>query len=715
VLYLSGVTVNSMVLAGLAVALAVVIDDAVASVENIVRRLRQHRLAHSSESFAHITREAALEMRGTLLFATTILLLIAMPALFIGGTIGAFLQPVATAYGLTLLVSMVVALTVTPALGVMLLPSSPLEGTQSAVIAQLQHGFGSALSRVVENPRPAFLAACILALAGLAMFLALENQSLIPAFQERDLRVEVEGAPGASLPAMTQLATQASHELRSIPGVRTVSAHVGRAVLSDKVNNVNNGEIWVSLDRDADYEATVDRVQQVVEGYAGIDMDAGTYIKSCVIDPQRIGGEGVSDEDLVVRIYGDDWNTLRTKAEEVKKGLEEISGITKAEMELPIEEPQVEIEVDMEAAKKYGVKPGEVRRTATTLISGLEVGYLFEQQKVFDVVVWGVPDIRRDLTTIENLSIETPGGPVQLKDVAKVRVVSTPKSIKRETVARYVEVGANVSGRDIASAAADVERRLKEIEFPLEYRAELLRSSGERMAARNRAISAAVSAAIGIFLVLQACLGSWSLAAVMFLTLPAAVAGGVLVALAFGGSISLGAILGLVGLAGLAVRNGLGLVKHYQRLALAPEEKQAAINGSALRSQYDTRRVESTSADDAAIFAPGVVQRGTWDRFTPMLMTAVVTAVAVLPLLLIGNVPGNEVLRPMAAVILGGLVTTTLYSLFCVPAMYLLFTPGRASELEDLEVSLVGEQELQESISAPRALEKETQQANVSN
>jgi CzcA family heavy metal efflux pump len=715
VLYLSGVTLNAMVLAGLVVAIGVVIDDSVASVENIARRLRQHRQASSSESFAHITREAAHEMRGTLLFATTILLLIAMPALFIGGTIGAFLQPVATAYGLTLLVAMLVALTVTPALGVMLLPSSPLEGTQSAVVAQLQRGFGSVLERVVENPRPAFLAACVIALAGLAMFLALEHQSLIPTFQERDVLVQVEGSPGASLPSMTHLATQASHELRAIPGVRGVSAHVGRAVLSDKVNNVNNGEIWVSLDRDADYDATIDRIQQVVEGYAGIDMDSGTYLTSCIIDPQRIGGEGVHDEDMVVRIYGDDWNTLRAKAEEVKKGLEEVGGITHAELELPVEEPQVEIEVDMEAAKKYGVKPGDVRRAATTLLSGLEVGYLFEQQKVFDVVVWGVPNIRRDLTTIENLSIETPTGNIKLKDVANVRVVSTPKVIKRETVARYVEVGANVSGRDIASAAADVERRLKEIEFPLEYRAELLRSSTERMAARNHAIGAAITAAIGIFLVLHACVGGWTLAAVIFLTLPAAIAGGVLVALASGGSTSLGAILGLIGALGIAIRNGLTLIKHFQRLAQAPADNQAAANGSALRPTFESRRIDSTSADDAAIFAPGVVQRGTWERFTPILMTAVITAAAVLPLLLMGNVPGSEVLRPMAAVILGGLVTTTLYSLFCIPAMYLLFTPSRASELEDLAVSLVGEQELRESISAARASETEAQQPSITN
>jgi Cu/Ag efflux pump CusA len=248
----------------------------------------------------------------------------------------------------------------------------------------------------------------------------------------------------------------------------------------------------------------------------------------------------------------------------------------------------------------------------------------------------------------------------------------------------------------------------------LEYRAELLRSSAEQLAARNRAISASITAAVGIFLVLQACVGSWSLATALFLTLPAAVAGGLLVALAAGGGISLGAVLGLVAVLGVAVRNGLTLVKHFRYLALAPADTLAATNGTGMRAQYESRHMASSCPDDdAAIFAPGVVQRGTWERFTPILMTAVITTVAVLPLLLMGDVAGNEVLRPMAAVILGGLVTATLYSLFCVPALYLLFMPSRTAELEDLEVSLMGEQELRESIAAARAPEKEAQQANV--
>jgi Cu/Ag efflux pump CusA len=703
VLHMYGVTINAMVLAGLVMALGVVIDDAVINVENIVRQLRLRRQANSVESFAHIVRGAALELRGTMMFATTIMLLAVMTAYFLSGTYGAFLQPTATAYIVAVLASMFVALTVTPALGVMLLPTSPLNVNQSAVIGQVQHGYGNTLSRIIDNPRPAFAVACLATLVGLGLFLSFQGKPPIPTFKERDLLVEMETAPGTSLPAINELMTKLSKELQSIPGVRSVAGHAGRAVMSDMVKDVNTAQLIVGLESNANHDQILDQVRQVVGGYPGADIDAHTYLKSCVTDPQRIGTE-VHENDIVVRIYGDDWKILRDKAEEVKLALDSIDGIDAAEKQLPLEEQQIEIEVDLERAKAHGVKPGDVRRAATTLISGLEVGYLYEQQKVFDVVVWGTPNIRSDLSQIENLMIDAPGGgQVVLKDVADVRRVSTPTNIKRETVARYVEVTADAKGRSVAAVAGDVERRIAEIEFPLEYRAELLRSSSERVAARNRAIGAAIAAAIGIYLVLQACVGSWGLATALFLTLPAAVAGGALAALALGGAWSLGAIFGFIAVLGVAVRNGLGLIKQYQILAMAPA---AADVGTSRRGSRGRMETAVADANDEAIFAPGVVQRGTWDRFQPILMTAVVTALAVLPLAFMGDRAGAEILRPMALVILGGLVTSTLYSLFAVPAMFLLFTPARGPELEDLETSLVGEEELRETIAPRKAVEK---------
>ena len=322
VLYLSGAAANAMILAGIAVAIGIVVDDAVTEVENVVWRLRQHRQGSSSKSFARIILEASLELRGTILYSTAIMLLIALPAFFLAGSNGAFLHSAAIGFCLAIVASMVVALTITPALCVMLLPSSPLAGHQSTIVVQSQHAYGSALSRLVENPRPVFVAACVIALGGLAMLLTLDRGSFIPTLKERDLVVEVEASPGTSHPAMNRIASQATRQLRAIPGVRTVSAHIGRAVLSDQVGDVNSGELWVSLDRDADYDAVAGRIQQVMDGYAGLDVDVRTYLDASVADRQ----DDAHDQDVVVRIYGDDWKILRAKAEEVYKALGGIQG-----------------------------------------------------------------------------------------------------------------------------------------------------------------------------------------------------------------------------------------------------------------------------------------------------------------------------------------------------------------------------------------------------
>lgn len=713
VLYLNGVALNAMILAGLVVALGAVIDDAVVDVENIVRRLRQHRRTSSHKSFARVVLEGSLELREPLLYATAILLLIALPTFFLGGVTGTFLKSIATGFGLALIASTLVALTATTALGVMFLPSCPVDGHRSAVVEQIRHGYGSLLSRIVKTPGPAFAIACVLAGVTYLTFLFNHQVSTLPNFKERDLLVEVESAPGTSHPAMARIASQATHELSSIQGVRAVSAQIGRAMLSDRVGDVNKGQLWVSLNRDADYDATVDRIHQVVEGYAGFDIDTRTYLKACVTDPID-GATADGDEAIVIRIYGDDWNVLKTKADEVNKAIAGISGIVNPEVDMVPQGPQIEIKVNMDAIKKHGLKPGDVRRAAATLLSGIEVGYLFEQQKVFDVVVWGVPETRDSLTKIQDLLIDaTAGTQVRLQDVAEVRLAPSPIVIKREAVARHVDVVADVDGRDIASVASDVERRLRDIDFPLEYRAELQHGASEHRAHRRQVVSAVIASAVAILLVLQACIGSWKLATALFLTLPAAVAGGALVALAATGGWSLGAILGIGAVLAIAIRNGISLIRHYQRLALPPELVQTDGGLPQLRAVERALVEQFESDDDDAIFAPGVVQRGTWDRFVPVLMTAFITAVAMLPFALYGDIAGNEILHPMSIAILGGLVTATLFTLFAVPAMYLLFTPGRARELEDMEVSLVGEQELRETIAAPRTGDKELHHATI--
>ena len=655
VLYLRGATINAMVVAGFVIALGVVVDDAIMDIENIVRRLRQARAEGCGKSTAASILEASLELRGPLVYATLISLLALVPIFVVDGLSGAFLQPLAISYALAVLASMLVALTVTPALALLLLPSAPLERRQSPLVPRLQRRYEGLLARVVRRPRPAFLAAGVAVLVGLALLPQL-GQSLVPSFKERDLLIQWDGAPGTSRPEMSRITAQASNELRSIPGVRSVGAHVGRAVMSDEVANVNSSDIWVNIDRGADYDATVAAVREVVAGYPGLRLDVRTYLD------ERMG-EALSGSDraMTVRIYGPDLEILRKKAEEVRQLLSGISGVVDPRVEPQVQEPQVEVQVDLAAAQRYGIKPGDVRRAAAALLSGIEVGNLFEDQKVFEVLVVGVPEVRHSLTSIRELLIETPGGrQIRLDDVADVRITPTASVVRREGISGRIDVGANVRGRDPGAIAADIQRALQSVEFPREYHPELIGEYAEQQAAQNRLFGLGIAAAIAVFLLLQAAFGTWRLAAVSFLALPSALVGALLAAFVGGGVISLGSLAGFLAVLAIAARNGIVLVKHYQRL----------------------------ERDEGETFGAGLVLRGARERLVPTLATALATGLALVPFVVAGDIAGYEIAHPMAVVIVGGLVTSTLLNLFVVPAIYLRFGPSPEPEpVEELAIS----------------------------
>ena len=640
-------------LAGLVLAVAVVVDDAIVGVEHVARRLRQHRQEDGDKSTAAIILEASLEVRGALLYATLIILLAIVPFLLLGGLSGAFFRPLALSYGLAVLASMVVALTVTPALSAMLLPRQPAERRESPLVGRLQGRYDGVLARTVNRPRAVLAAAGVIVLLGLAVLpWAGRSQSLLPTFKERNLLVRWDGAPGTSGPEMTRIVARVSTELRSTPGVSNVGAHVGRAVLSDQVVGINSGELWVSIDPTANYDKTVASIQQVVDGYPGLQREVLTYLKDRTSGVLPVAGQapaGTADDAITVRVYGQEQEVLRSKAEEVRQALSGIDGVVDPKVALPAEEPTLEVEVDLEAAARYGIKPGDVRRAATTLLSGIAVGSLFEEQKVFDVQVWSTPETRTSLTSVRELLIDTPDGKhVRLGDVAEVRVAAAPNVIRREAVSRLVDVSATVRGRDRGAVASDVDRRLKQLSFPLEYHAEVLGDYADRQAAQRRVVNYAVAAAIGILLLLQAAFSSWRLAAVVFLALPVALVGGVLAALAGGGIMSLGALAGFFTVLGIAVRNAVLLISHYRRL----------------------------ERDEGETFGPELVVRGARERLAPIVTTALATGLALVPLAVLDN-PGHEIVHPMAVVVLGGLVTSALLNLFIVPALYLRFGARR--------------------------------------
>jgi CzcA family heavy metal efflux pump len=634
VLYALGKTMNAMVLAGLVAALVLVVDEAVVDVDSIERHLRRNREA-DVKSTAAVILEASLEVRGAVVYGTLIVALCVVPLFFLEGMSGAFFPSIAVAYLLALGASMLVALTVTPALSVMLLAKK--SRGESPLVRWLSRAYQRVLARLLRRPHPAYIVAVILLLVGVGAAPHFD-QTLLPQLKETQLLITWDGAPGTSLREMDRITGLASRELRSVKGVRTVGAHVGRAVTADQVVGVNSGEIWVGIDPHADYEATLAAVKDVVAGYPGLSQTVRSYSNERVSDVLSRGGS-----DVVVRIYGEDLPVLRSKANEVQQVLSGVRGLVGEHVVLPVVEPTLEVEADLAAAERYGIKPGDIRRAAATLLSGIAVGSLFEEQKVFDVVVWGTPATRRSLTSIRHLLIDTPGGGhVRLGQVAHVRVVPSPTVIRRQAVSRYLDVAANVSGRDLGAVVHDVKEVLERVPFPLEFHPELFVAKGQ---SHGRLISVVIAAVIGIFLLLQAVLGSWRLATVSLLPLPIALVGGVLAGLADGGTLSFGSYIGFLALLGIAARNGILLMKHYVRL-----ERRA---GEALNAE--------------------LVLQGARERLSPVLMTAAASGAALLPFVVAGPIAGYELVHPLAVVILGGLVTSTLLNLFVMPPLYLRF------------------------------------------
>ena len=640
ILDLRGTTINVMILAGMVIAIGDVVDDAIIGIENIWRRLRQRRSEGSRQPLASIILDASIEVRSAIVYATLMAMVVLAPVFFLEGLSGAFFKPLALSYTLAILVSMVVALTVTPAMAFILLRNAPLENRYSPILPWLQGGYRTVLAWIVDRPRYAYAAVGVVALVG-ALILPGLGRELLPEFKERDFLMHWLTKPGTSQPEMARITTRSSVELRSVPGVRNFGAHIGQALLSDEPYGPYFGENWVSVDPSVDYDKTVNAIQEVVDGYPGIYRDVQTYLKERIREVLTGAKQAV-----VVRIYGDDITELRTQAEKVKESLTNLDGLKSLTVEFQYPIAQIEVQVDMAAAGRHGVKPGDVRRAAGILLAGEEAGDIFRDGRAYDVQLWSTPETRHSIEDVKNLLIDTPvSGPVRLAELADVRVRATPNHIDREYQSRKIDVTANISGRDLGSVAADVQKIVATVELPLGYRAEVLGESAERAAAAGRLQTYALIAALAVFFLLHASFGSWRLAVLAFITLPATLIGGVLAAWLSGGVLSLGSLVGFLTVLGISARNAIMMISHFQHLE--NEEGQP--------------------------FGPDLVVRGAVERISPIMMTALATAFALGPLIVAGSIPGHEIEHPMALVILGGIVSATLINLFVVPSLYLRF------------------------------------------
>ena len=643
VLQYFGATINTMILAGLVIALGEVVDDAIIDVENIERRLRLNRTAQSPRSSFRVVLRASLEVRSAIVFATLIIVLVFVPVFFLPGLSGSFFRPLALAYVLAVLASLLVALTLTPALSLILLPRGT-RSVESPVVGILKRGYRALLPAVVSRPRGVVVLLVLILTITLCAVPYL-GEEFLPDFQEYDFLMHWVGKPGTSLEAMRRITMRASQELRSLDGVRNFGAHIGRAEVADEVVGPEFTELWISLEPDVDYPVAVREIQQVVDGYPGLYRDLLTYLRERI--KEVLTGTPAT---VVVRIYGPTLEVLRQKAQEVADRIASVEGVIDLRVEPQVLVPMIAIEYKHEVAQRLGVTPGDVRNAAATLVQGKKVGEIYQDQQITDVVVRGVDRLRSDLQSLQSIRIDGASGvSVPLRDVADVSIIPSPNSIQREGASRRIDVTMNVRGNDLGSVAQAIEREVLGVEFQQGYFPEFIGEYAEREAARKRLAALGALSILGIFLLLHTDFKSVRLALLVLVSLPFALVGGVMASFLGSGVLSLGSLVGFVTVLGIAARNGIMMVSHFRHL----------------------------ETEEGVPFGRDLVLRGAEERLAPILMTAATTALALLPIAVGGSRPGYEIEHPMAVVIIGGLVTSTLLNLFFMPSLYHRFgRPG---------------------------------------
>ena len=646
VLSLFDVTINTMILAGVVMALVAIVDDATAGVGLVAERARQERIADNSESTARTILHATLEMRRPALYATLIVVATLIPFFIVEGETGAFFPAIASAYLIAIVTALGISLTVSPALGVLLFAGNG-KNTESRFTRLIKKSYEGTAERRVGRTTPAVVTFGVLVLAGL-LAVPFLDMDLRPSLQERDIVVRLDATSGMSLTRMDEVTAEVIEDLRSVPGVGSLSAHVGRAIASDQIVNVNSAEVWLVLDESSPYDATVQAIDDVVDGYTEISSGVSTYSDQRVT--QVLGRE---DDQLVVRVYGLNDEVLLTTARQVQVAVAGVPGTNDVRFETEAEEDTIEVEVDLDKAHTLGLKPGDVRRSAATLLSGIVVGSLFEEQKVFDVVVWGTPEIRQTPEDVSNLLIATATGTlVPLSDVADVRIVPNATVIRHESASKFIDVTATVDGSDISAVGVEVDTAIKSIDFPLEHHAEVLGGFSNPNGTGSLVIAVALAALVGIFLLLQTAFTSWRLAILTLTMLPMAITGSFVATLIFSREVNLGVIAGVIAIVGLAARLVVSLIMRYQELERSGEP-----------------------------FGADVVVSGTTDRLVPIVVSGIAIFLLFLPLVIRSGAAGLEIVGPMAIAVVGGVITTMALALFVLPAVYLKW--GYVSQPDD--------------------------------
>jgi CzcA family heavy metal efflux pump len=642
-LRMAGLSINSMTLGGLAIAIGALVDDAIIDVENILRRLRENATRPEAERrpILDVVYLASKEIRGSIVFATIIVMLVFLPLFFLADVEGRLLQPLGLAYLIALFASLVVALTVTPVLSYFLLPSlrSVREGHEPVVARWLKRHYAGSVPWALEHRKTVFAAAGILlGIAGLS--LPLMGRAFLPEFNEGALVISAVTLPGTSLQASDQLGTALERQLQRVPEVVSSARRTGRAERDEHVQGVESAEIDVKLrESDRTRDEILEDIRSRLSLLPGVNVTIGQPI-SHRIDHMLSGTRA----NIAIKIFGEDLQALRDIGARVQSAVQGIDGLVDLSVEQQTDIPTVRVNFDRGALARYGLQSGTAAEALETALVGREVGQILVGQVAVPLVIRYPEADRPDLEAIRDTPLRTSsGGRVPVSAVAEVREDRSPNFISRENVQRKFTVTANVSGRDLGSVVGDVQNAVAaRVQLPTGYRVEYSGQFESSQQAASLLLWLSIGVVIAMFFILAAAFASSALAALIMVNLPLALIGGIAGVFVSGGVLSIASIIGLIALLGIAARNGIMLVSHIEYL----------------------RRDEGV-----ADLRQAVVQ-GSIDRVVPILMTALCTGLALVPVALGAGEPGSEIQAPMATVIIFGLISSTALNMLVVPAAY---------------------------------------------
>lgn len=642
-----GLTINTMSIGGMAIAIGSLVDDAIVDVENVFKHLRQNRKLPDSERLPvlEVVFNASREVRLPILNSTFIIVVSFVPLFFLTGMEGRMLRPLGIAFITALFASTLVALTLTPVLCSFLLGSekSDKAGKEPALVRWLQKIYNVALEWVLSHKKLTLGSVAALFAVALALFCSF-GSSFLPAFNEGSFTINVSTLPGVSLEESDNVGRRAEMLLLSVPEIKTVARKTGRAELDEHALGANVSEIEAPFElSDRPKKAVVEEIRHKLGTLPGVNVEIGQPI-SHRIDAMLSGTRA----NIAIKLFGTDLNKMFEIGNQIKTKISAIPGVVDLNVEQQVERPQLQIVPKREMLAKYGVTPSEFTDMVEVYLAGRTVSRVYEGNRVFDLTVKADDDSRSTIEAIRDMPVDVAGGKVPFSQIAEIRSAAGPNTINRENVARKIVISANVSDGDLQGAVNRIRKTINDnVPLPEGYHVEYGGQFESAQSATRTLLVTSLMAILVIFLLLYGQFKNVRQASAVLLNLPLALIGGVFAIFFADGIISIPAIIGFISLFGIATRNGMLLIDRYNEL-----------------------RQSGLSLHDA-------VMRGSLDRLNPILMTALTSALALIPLALGGDLPGNEIQSPMAKVLLGGLLTSTMLNGFIVPVVYILISKKR--------------------------------------